>query len=76
MKIRLHLFVVLLAAIGVAQGNNGTSPPPAWTAKQPPVYLVSGGAPLTTHAALGLAVYHYLIFTVNGNDVTVTFKKL
>jgi 2',3'-cyclic-nucleotide 2'-phosphodiesterase (5'-nucleotidase family) len=58
--------------------GNGTSPPPAWTAKQPPVYLVSGGAgaPLTRHAAPGLAVYHYLIFTVNGNDVTVTFQKL
>lgn len=60
------------------QGNNGTSPPPNWTANQPPVYLVSGGAgaPLAGHPAPGLAVFHYLVFTVSGNDVKVIFKKL
>jgi hypothetical protein len=60
------------------QGKNGASPPPNWTANQPPVYLVSGGAgaPLANHAAPGLAIFHYLVFTVSGNDVTVTLKRL
>ena len=61
-----------------AQGKDGTAPPPAWKSNQPPIYIVSGGAgaPLSKSPAPGLAVYHYLVFAVDGDEVRVTFKTL
>jgi hypothetical protein len=59
------------------QTNDG-QPPPSWKSNQPAIYLVSGGAgaPLTKRPSPGVGVYHYLIFTVAKDVVTVTKKDL
>jgi hypothetical protein len=56
-----------------------TTPPPSRTdpSKQPPFYLVSGGAgaPLEGTAKTG-GFYHYLVFQVDGNQVQARLVKL
>ena len=57
--------------------------PPSWTSgkSQPPVYLVTGGAgaPLdkcTTNTGYCSNINHYLVFTVNGDTVTVNVVQV
>ena len=61
------------------QGKNGTEPPPSRKdpSKDPPVYLVSGGAgaPLSGKKKHG-GYFHYLIFDVKKDEVKVQLVPL
>ena len=59
--------------------TSGNSDAPAvWQPGHGPVYLVSGGAgaPLADNPGSGIAVNHYLVVTVAGDEVSATFHTL
>jgi 3',5'-cyclic AMP phosphodiesterase CpdA len=53
------------------------TPPPARTdPAQPPTYLVSGGAGAPLKSNTPGSFFHYLVFTVNGNQITPSLIKV
>ena len=53
------------------------TPPPARTdPSQPPTYLVSGGAGAPLKKNTPGSFFHYLVFTVNGNQITPSLIKV
>jgi 3',5'-cyclic AMP phosphodiesterase CpdA len=60
-----------------AQGQDHFAPPPARTdPAQPPTYLVSGGAGAPLKNNTPGSFFHYLVFTVNGNQITPSLIKV
>lgn len=57
--------------------NDQFTPPPARTdPSQPPTYLVSGGAGAPLKSNTPGSFFHYLVFTVNGNQITPSLIKV
>jgi Calcineurin-like phosphoesterase len=53
-----------------------TSPPARTDPSQPPTYLVSGGAGAPLKKNTPGSFFHYLVFTVNGNQITPSLIKV
>lgn len=57
--------------------SNQFTPPPARTdPSQPPTYLVSGGAGAPLKGNTPGSFFHYLVFTVNGNQIAPSLIKV